>query len=282
MLEHNGSSWCSHVCVVQNIHLLLIIYHKTIKAGYIRLDDYNSFKPFDSTPDLSNFANFYLEFEQDNFLPRLTWSIDRSLKSLETNSINVTCNDHCQTLLKKFKFKLAIDLIVGAYLDGGNEGEVIKNSQKWWCSSLIVDYIRVYELDHAENLINTVSNYNSTEEKASEICNQVSNELGRTLVSNENQDSNAWSLTFYLIFSFLVIALLFLLFSVYRMCKTIREIESVMVIDNNEYIELPDILCSMRENSIYSENNQGINEYEYIPYPDTVLFSDHDDFNFEK
>ena len=189
---------------------------------------------------MTNFSNFYLEFEQDNnFSPRLTWSIDRSFESLATNSINVTCNDHCQAFLKKFKFKLAINLIVSAYLDGGNEGEVIKNSTKWWCSSLIVDYIRVNELDQAENLIGTVSNYNSTEKKAGQICDRVSCELSRTLVSND-----AWSLTFYLIFSFLIIAFSFLLFSVYRMCKTIREIERARVIGNNEYIELPDILCS--------------------------------------
>ena len=44
--------------VLKESFVLLINYHKTIKAGYIHLGEYNSFKPFDITPDLSNFANF--------------------------------------------------------------------------------------------------------------------------------------------------------------------------------------------------------------------------------
>ena len=58
--------------VLKESFVLLINYHKTIKAGYIHLGDYNFFKPFDITPDLSNFANFYLEFEQDNSFNEIT------------------------------------------------------------------------------------------------------------------------------------------------------------------------------------------------------------------
>lgn len=43
-----------------------------------------------------------------------------------------------------------------------------------------------------------------------------------------------------------------------------------------DMIELPDILHTMRENSIYSDDYQGVNQYEYISYTDSLNLNDQD------
>ena len=53
--------------------VFLINYDKSIKAGYIRRNYYNTLKPFNIIPDLTKFAKFYINFQKRNILPKLTW-----------------------------------------------------------------------------------------------------------------------------------------------------------------------------------------------------------------
>ena len=248
---------------------LLMNYHKTIKAGYIsRPDQYNTLKYLRKSPKLSEFANYYNEFRQANALSTLSWSIDGNLESAGTNSINVTCNDQdCKALLKKAKFKLAFTLFIGAYLEGGDMQEVMNMANNWWCSSMIIDYIRVYELGQFENFNETHVFDNSTGKRASDICDQVSKDLGRFNPTKVE----FWKFNYIcLIISILVF---FIIYLAVRLWKVKHKMIKRTKVNENSYetIILPDILSEMRHNSLYCENEQGVNEYECITYADVEL-----------
>ena len=277
--EEDVSKYC-----LKEAFFLLVNYHKTIKAGYKRTGQYDTFKRFNTSPKLNRFSEYYTEFHQVNTLPTSTWSIDRNLQSSWKNSINVTCNvQDCEAMIKKTKFRLAISLVIGAFLEGGDMQQVMIKAKNWWCSSMIVDYIRVYELDQFETLNNPLIFKNSVEKRAGEICNHVSLELGRKNFMKDDKDDNSWMVnSFYIISAILFVSFLLLLFLVCRICKIKRKMKRTRVRENiYQSIELPDILSSMTINDVYG-NNQGCNEYEYITYGDLALESDQDNLNNEK
>ena len=265
---------------LKNTFVLIINYHKIIKVGYLGLRPYfNWMRSFYRSPKIIEFTKFILKFHHDNHTS-FSWSNE----SYGIDPVKLNChipNGKCEQFVKGTKMRLAITLFVGALLEGGDEQEVINKANTWWCSSVIVDYIRVYENDPFEIFNITNSFDNSTTKRASDICYRVSSDLGGNFPRAESQ---TWKFLFYLIFSLLLIAFLFLLLTIQRMCKTIKENERSRVVVENDYdcIQLPDILSSMSNNTIYSCNNQGINEYEYIPYNDPEQRFDQIHSNEEK
>ena len=161
--------------------VLLMNYYKIIQAGYI-IPDLSNVEFFFTSPELSEFANFYADFDNVNISTLITWSYNNisKLNETRTNVLNISCkNQACDKLVKKSKFKLAITLVVGAKLIGGDVQEVIKRSNTWDCSSFIIDYVRVYDHSHHNNFTKNLFNNNSMEISAKSICNQVISELGR-------------------------------------------------------------------------------------------------------
>ena len=65
--------------------------------------------------------------------------------------------------------------------------ELIWESKYWECSSLIIDYIKIYELDHSEYVNNIQILNKSHDIRASDICRKVSSDLGRKIKSKPSR-----------------------------------------------------------------------------------------------
>ena len=261
---------------IDGMFVILVNRGNTLNAGYSYPSYPSEFvKRFDKSPKIDLFTKFMIKFDYTDMRFDLSWS-PNGIYYPRSDSLKIYCKERqaCSTLLKNGKFRLLIDLMVTNLLQGGHDDKVIENSKKWWCTSMIIDYIRVYDLGQSQIMDNFKYYNSSVEKRASDIFNQVSIDLGRKIPNQNYQEGN---IPFYVIYPILLIGILLLTYMAYRMSNMQREMIRARTFENtHDLIELPNILTPMRHNSIYSINNKGINEYECIPYNDTMFISEQD------
>ena len=252
---------------------ILMNIENTIKAGFSNV--YRVYaQPFVKSPEIDVFTRFLIKFNQWDRIFTLFWSLNGSVNTASSNSLKIPCsnNEACTILLNKGEFRLVIDLMVGNLLQGGHDDKFIQNSRNWLCTSMIIDYIKVYDFSTFEDLDEFEFFNSSVEKSAKDICNQV------TIKLDEKQKIQTWKNPLYLIISILVIAFLLLSFIAYRMCKIIKAMRKV---NNHNLMELENVL-TMRNNSIYTRSSQVLNEYESIPCTDSMYASELDNFDPQK
>ena len=244
--------------VLESAFVILMNYHRTIQAGYIRPAQVTGAKlEFIATlQEMNEFSKIYTRLEIFNYSTLQTWSFSGKLDSTRKFSYNFNCSDQvCKTLFNQAKFKLAISLVVSARLVGGDVQEVIRKSKTWDCSSMIIDYVKVYELDHSQKVNNMQMN-KSYEKRASDICHQVSSDLGRKQKDSEIIISGiSWifiCLAIFLVILILIIVI-WVIFLRKQKCPTDQAPDEDIYDDNFEKEE------------VYEEYNYS-NQYEAVNY----------------
>ena len=159
--------------------ILLLNLRNSIKSGYHYLTGNSELVRIPESPKLIDEFNIYrIDIRKGSSSLYSSWSSNGTLISPSSHSVITRCRDRlCGNLLAKAKFKLAITLEVANILDGGNTQEVFEKSKKWWCSSMIIDYIRVYDSSNTE--FSELPRVNITTERASTICDEISENIGR-------------------------------------------------------------------------------------------------------
>ena len=149
--------------------IFILMNFRTIKSGFTYDPDTFSVKHFNSMTDLEQFQTyrFHSDPGQNQFINDTIfhWSMNETLYS-PSDSLHVNCAyPKCLNILNKGQFRLVLNLAVDNILDSSTQ--VIRQSSRWKCSSMIVDYVRVLSHQQLENMANIV--YNQTEKLASEI-----------------------------------------------------------------------------------------------------------------
>ena len=152
---------------------LLKNFQRSIRTGFI-LPDYFKMGILPEQPVLTDFNIYYLQFNLSKYFSTLSWSSNGNRNSINKNFLSVPFHDNEWNFLSNNVFKLGITLEVRSFLEGGDLNLVNDKSKDWKCSSLIIDYVRIHE-NSSDVFLNKL--------KASEICHQVSEELGRNISS---------------------------------------------------------------------------------------------------
>ena len=136
-----------------------------IEAGYFypkKSTRYN----FDRYPNISEFSTFRLQFIQGTRSPTLTWWQEKNQFISNQDSVTLKCKDKsCRKLLKKGKFRLAINLMAGVNFELSSQNF---KSSNLLCSSIVIDYIRIFE--HFRPVSRNIHDRKSNGTRASEIC----------------------------------------------------------------------------------------------------------------
>ena len=132
---------------------------------------------------VTEFSTFRIEFKQKGYSARSSWWQNETGQSPSTDSVDLNCdgNGLCKNLLDKGKFRLAIDLVLET--DISSMEFIIKKSRDWLCSSFIIDYVRVFDVGNSG--FSDEFNGNTTDKRASHICQVVYNELDRTKTKSQ-------------------------------------------------------------------------------------------------
>ena len=143
---------------------ILMNLNSSIKYGYkYNQDDFNT-KPFESRTNLQEFQTYRFETYPDINHTDLYWSMNGTgFSSIDGLGFLPRTTPNCMKIMEKGRFRLIFNLVVI-----GNRDKIIKQAGKWWCSSMIIDYIKVFKLGHNEN--ETMAFGYQKEIKASKIC----------------------------------------------------------------------------------------------------------------
>ena len=244
--------------VMGNGFFILMNYPRTIQAGYIHPAKATLFKFIATLQEMSEFSKSYTRLEISNASALQTWSFSGELDSSRKFSYNSNCSGQmCKTLFNQAKYKLAISVIVTPRLVGRNVQEVIRKSKSWYCSSLIIDYVKIYELDHSENVNNIQLLNKSHEIRASDICHHVSSDLGRKPIPKVSKTIISGIPVIYICLAILllIMTLVIVIWLVFmRKKKTTEQAPNEEIYDDN-----------FDKEEVYEEINHS-NQYENVNY----------------
>lgn len=147
---------------------LVINQRGSLASGFLYKGS-NDLRGFNNNPDVTEFSIFRIEFNQENS-KNSSWWQNKTGVSPGSDSVDFKCEDEkCRKLLKKVNFRIAIDILL--FSRQSNIQSIIDKSREWLCSSLIIDYVRVYDVGESEFLKDLDGN--KTDKQASEICQMV-------------------------------------------------------------------------------------------------------------
>ena len=146
----------------------LININNTIVSGYFPLHQSQEQEDqvFNRNPTPNEYSIFRLDIHKGTQL-RSAWSLNGSfiLDSVDKNCDQETCDS-----IKNAKFKIAIILGVYSQIDDDHVPikEVVHKAKYWECSSMVIDYIRVFDLGKSANIDEYDRGLNGT--RALDIC----------------------------------------------------------------------------------------------------------------
>ena len=160
---------------------LVINIKGSIKSAFFKKGK-SVFTEFKTSPVVTEFSTLRIQFNHGTDSAKSSWSQNETGIFPSSDTVNFNCDDQdCRKLLEKGKFKLALDLLLLS--DGGSLQSVIDKSKDWLCSSVIIDYVGVYDL--GQGGLPEEFDGRTTDKQASNICQVVYNELGRPKSKSE-------------------------------------------------------------------------------------------------
>ena len=156
--------------------------NNTIVSGYFSFPRDN-LRTFKREPKHNEFSIFNLDIlNGTNFMS--AWYLNGSVTSQSLDLVDLTCDYlTCDDSFEFASFKLAIMLIVESGLNEDFQ-TVLNKSKDWGCSSMIINYIKVFDLEKYANP--GEFNRNLNEKQAREICliNRYDMEVERNMKNN--------------------------------------------------------------------------------------------------
>ena len=237
---------------------LLIVKNEGLSIGSGLF--YNTLKRQASfvNPDLTEFTIYRMEVDQVKRLITTSWSMNGTLDEHKRNQVNFFCNeDECRELLMS-KFSLSIITSFETVKPISQE-QINQDFSDSSCNSMIIDYIRVYDVTDSEilnytEIIEKVKN----EKRASEICQMAQgNQVGKILLENREENFATSTIFFICLAIFMVILVTSLIVSIILLRKQRKK-------TNQAHVE--EIYADHFENeNVYEEYNY-TNEYEPVDY----------------
>ena len=246
---------------------------KTIKGVIFILENYRRYIGFgpinypdklhlsDSENDISHFQIYRFQSKPDMDFFTITMSINGQVPRKMENQTIVFFNKTSNQLQDNFR------LVFNLFITSRGKGvldEVVSRSGWSDCSSMIIDYVKVFYLEINETFDELISNL--TRKSAMDICPKRTKP---TIPQNQENSEKTFKYFIYvLVFIMAIIAFIVAIVFIKLRKTKIKLKRSRQHESCYDMIELPDILHPMKENSIYSNDYQGVNQYEYISYTD--------------